>query len=122
METKNWPDYYKHLNQMLREVRNGVPKVMEGFAKIHEGAFEDAALSKKHKELIALGIGIAVRCDGCLSAHVRASLAAGATEEEIIETIGVAILMGGGPSVMYAGEAVEALKQWKEKMDQEKGS
>ena len=82
-------------------------------SKLHSAASEDGVLDTKTKELIALGIAIAIRCDGCIAFHVCDALSAGATEEEILETIGSAILMGGGPAVMYGCEAWEALKQFK---------
>ena len=53
-----------------------------------------------------------MRCDGCIAFHVKHALNAGASSEEIIETIGVAILMGGGPSVVYGCEALQVLKQF----------
>jgi AhpD family alkylhydroperoxidase len=65
----------------------------------------------KVKKLMALAIAVVVRCDGCISIHVYDALAAGATREEIIEAIGVAILMGGGPSVVYGNTSLEALEQ-----------
>jgi len=61
----------------------------------------------------ALAVSIAVHCDGCISYHVHDALKAGATDEEICETIGVAVLMGGGPSVVYGAEAFEALEQFR---------
>lgn len=88
------------------------PGVMSGFAKLHSASVADGALSPKVKELMALAIGINVRCDGCLSYHVHDALQAGASREEILETIGVAIMMGGGPSVVYGCEAFEALQQF----------
>lgn len=69
-------------------------------------------LDSKTKELIALGIAITVRCDGCIAFHVNEALKSGATSNEILETIGVAVLMGGGPSVVYGCEAMEALNQF----------
>lgn len=62
--------------------------------------------------MIALGIAITVRCDGCIAYHVHDSLQAGSSSEEILETIGVAVMMGGGPSVVYGCEAMEALDQF----------
>ena len=82
------------------------------FGQLQEKTLEDGALSAKIKELIALGIAIAVRCDGCISFQVHDALKAGASRQEIAETIGVAILMGGKPSVMYGCEALEALEQF----------
>ncbi|MCC0056682.1 MAG: carboxymuconolactone decarboxylase family protein [Rhodobiaceae bacterium] len=75
----------------------------------HVGA--PGALDGKTKELIALAIGIAARCDGCLAFHAKAAIEAGASRAEILETIGVAIYMGGGPSMIYGAEALEAFDQ-----------
>jgi AhpD family alkylhydroperoxidase len=72
----------------------------------------EGALSTKVKELIALAIAITVRCDGCIAYHVHDARKAGATRQELVETIGVAVMMGGGPSVMYGAEALEALNQF----------
>jgi AhpD family alkylhydroperoxidase len=68
-----------------------------------------------YQELIALRIAITVRCDGCISFHVHDAMAAGASAEEIAETVSVAILMGGGPSVVYGIEALQALSQFQER-------
>ena len=68
-----------------------------------------------YQELIALGIAITVRCDGCISFHVHDAMAAGASAEEIAETVSVASLMGGGPSVVYGIEALQALSQFQER-------
>lgn len=100
--------------QMQRYAKES-PDVMESFMNLHKSNAKDGALSTKVKELMALSIGICVRCDGCIAFHVNDALEAGATREEIVETIGVAILMGGGPSVVYGTKALEALKDFQEK-------
>lgn len=108
-------DYIKRnnrLNELTEQMGREMPEVMGAFTKLHVAAIKENALSKKMKELISLGIGITVRCDGCIAAHVNDALKAGATREEIMETIGVAILMGGGPSLVYGSEAMEALNQF----------
>lgn len=89
---------------------------MSAFTQLSQKATADGALNKKTKELIALGIGIHARCEGCISFHVHDALKAGATRNEILETIGVAIEMGGGPSAMYGCEALEALDQFEESL------
>lgn len=89
-------------------------EIMKGFPKLHQAAASEGALSAKVKELIALTIAIAVRCGVCIAFHVHDVLEAGATKAEIAETIGVAILMGGGPAVVYVSAALEALEQFKE--------
>ncbi len=87
------------------------PKIVEGFSTMHKATAEDKALSAKQKELIALGIAIAIRCEGCIACHVKDSIKNGATREEIVETIGVAILMGGGPSIVYGDKAYKAMEE-----------
>ncbi len=114
----NYPETYKHTVGMMKRLHQDLPGVMEGFGQLHQAAGGKGALDKKTKELIALSIAITVRCNGCISFHVHDSLKAGASREEILETIGVAILMGGGPSVIYGIEAYEAVKQFeKEGLD-----
>lgn len=87
------------------------PGIAKGFMTMHEASGQKGALDVKQKELIALGIAISIRCEGCISCHVQDALKAGATQEEIVETIGVAILMGGGPSVVYGDKAYQAMKE-----------
>ena len=109
---KDWPENTKELTALLRNLRNGAPDVMKAFAGIAAAALAGKALEAKTKELIALGIAIAVRCDDCIGFHIKAALDRGATREEVIETLGMAIYMGAGPSVMYANHALEALSQF----------
>ena len=109
---KNYPEYRKHLQGLIGQLRIEIPGTMKGFGLLHQESMKAGALSEKQKELIALGIGIAVQCDGCIAFHTHEALGHGATREEIDETIGVAISMGGGPALMYAAHAVEARKQF----------
>ena len=81
---------------------------------MHAASLKSGALETKTKELIALGIAITARCEGCIAYHVHDAMKAGANKEEIIETVSVAILMGGGPSVVYGIEAMQALSQYQE--------
>lgn len=85
---------------------------MDNFVKLHQAAVAPGALDTKTKELIALSIAISVRCDGCISFHVHGALSAGASRQEIAETIGVAVFMGGGPAVVYGAQALEAVNQF----------
>jgi AhpD family alkylhydroperoxidase len=109
---KDYPALYEDLVRLMGRLGEGAPGVMSGFTKLHSTSVADGALSPKVKELMALAIGINVRCDGCLAYHVHDALQAGASRAEIVETIGVAIMMGGGPSVVYGCEALDALEQF----------
>lgn len=90
------------------------PHGAAGFSKMHQGAIFEGALSVKHKELIALAIGIARQCSDCIGFHTRAAMKAGATKEEVAETVSVSILMGGEPAYMYGARALEAFDQFEE--------
>ncbi len=112
MELKNWPDLTKGLSAELRALRGGAPEVMKAFSAIAQSALTAGALDAKTKELIAVGISVAVRCDDCIAFHVKAAVDHGATREEILETLGMAIYMGAGPSAMYASHALGAYTQF----------
>lgn len=109
---KNWPQTLAELKSQLRTLRGDAPEVMKAFANIAQVALAPKALDNKAKELIALGIAVAIRCDDCIAFHVKAALDAGATREEVGETLGMAIYMGAGPSVMYATHALDAFAQF----------
>ena len=108
----NWLEMVKELSGSLRNLRTGAPDVMKAFAGLAQAALQPNALDTKTKELVALGIGVAVRCDDCIAFHVKAAIERGATREEITEVLAMAIYMGAGPSVMYANHAMEALDQF----------
>jgi AhpD family alkylhydroperoxidase len=108
-------DYTQRRSELLKgygALSAAVPDVMKGFGEMHRGAVAGGELSHATKEMMALAIGIAARCDGCIALHVRAALKAGATRGQIHEAIGVAVLMGGGPASVYATDALLALDQF----------
>jgi AhpD family alkylhydroperoxidase len=112
MDGKNWPEWTRSLSGELRNLRGGAPDVMKAFSLLAQTALGQGALDPKTKELIALGIGVAARCDDCIAFHVKAAVDHGATREEILETLGMAIYMGAGPSAMYASHALGAFTQF----------
>ena len=108
----SWPERTNELRGMLRALRNGAPEALKAFSALASAATTPNALDGRTKELIALGIAVAVRCDDCIAFHVKAAVQQGATKEEVLETLGMAIYMGAGPSVMYASHALEAFTQF----------
>ena len=117
----DWPNHAKSLSPGLKDLRGGASDVMKGFAAISQAALKPGALDTKTKELIALAIGVATRCDDCIAFHTKAALERGATREEVMETLGMAIYMGAGPSVMYAAHAAEAFGQFGAEAEAAKG-
>ena len=89
-----------------------IPDTMAAFSDLGSATYTDGAISAKQKELIALAIGVTVRCDGCVAFHARAACRRGATRAEVAEAISVAIQMGGGPSMVYGGEALAAYDEF----------
>jgi AhpD family alkylhydroperoxidase len=112
MMQKQYPAYYDTMRDLVGKLGQTLPGTMAGFMQLHREATAEGALSTKHKELIALAIAISVHCDGCIAYHIHDALEAGASHAEIAETIGVAVLMGGGPAMMYGAEALAALDQF----------
>jgi AhpD family alkylhydroperoxidase len=94
------------------------PDVGKNLQALGEAVLKPGALDTKSKELIALGISVSGHCDECIAYHTRASIAAGATKEEVVEALGVAVLMGGGPSFAYSTHALAAMEQLKATEDQ----
>lgn len=108
MSETNWPEFVKLLNMRGAALRKGAPDTMAGFSAMAKAATNEGALSPKIKELIALAISVSSRCDGCIAYHARAAARHGASREEVLEMLGMTVYMGGGPSMIYAGEALEA--------------
>jgi AhpD family alkylhydroperoxidase len=100
------------ISKNLATLRADLPEVMKGFGALASAATQSGALDKKSKELIALALGVAARCDACIGFHTQALVKLGASKAEIEETLGMAVYMGGGPSLMYAANAVEAFEEY----------
>jgi AhpD family alkylhydroperoxidase len=109
---KSWPDTTLERTAQLLKLRSGAPEVMKAFANIAQSALAPKALDRKTKELIALAVSVAIRCDDCIGFHVKAALDQGASQEEVTEALAMAIYMGAGPSVMYATHALDAYAQF----------
>jgi AhpD family alkylhydroperoxidase len=110
--TSDYIQEHQHLEERLVQLGKDLPGLMSGFARLHKKAMEEGALAAKVKEMMALAISIAVGCDGCIAYHVHDAVQAGATHEELLETIGVSLLMGGGPGSIYAAHALDAIEQF----------
>jgi len=96
----------------LAALRRDQPGVMHGFHQLSQAALEAGAVSAKTKELIALALGVAARCDGCIGLHAKALVGLGASRAEVEETLAVAVYMGGGPSLMHTADALVAFDEF----------
>ncbi|MCL2020543.1 MAG: carboxymuconolactone decarboxylase family protein [Betaproteobacteria bacterium] len=109
---QQYRDAAKALGVKLKSLRGIMPETMKGFHDLQQTVTASGALDAKTKELIALALGVAARCEGCVAFHAQALAKLGATREEVGDTLGMAVLMGGGPSMMWAAEALSAFDEF----------
>lgn len=102
----------KSITVQLAKMRQEMPELMSGFAAISQAATKDGALDKKSKELIAMALAVSNHCPGCIGFHAQTLVKLKTSREEFMEMLGMAIYMGGGPSLMYAAEALEAFEEF----------
>lgn len=102
----------REISAELVGLRGDLPGFMKSFGDMSRASMAPGALSEKTKELIALALAVAARCDGCLGFHAKALVRLGATKAEVEEALAVAVYMGGGPSLMYSAHAMAACAEF----------
>lgn len=112
MSGKSFVQITTDVSKALSALRKEAPDTMAGFGAMSAAALREGSLSALHKELIALAIGVASRCDACIGFHVKALIRLGVTRAQLIETLEVCTYMGGGPTLMYAAEALRAYDEF----------
>ena len=112
MTSTSFDDLTREISGQLAILRTDQPAVMKGFNDLAKASMANGALSEKVKELIALALGVAAHCDGCLGFHAKALVRLGATKAEVEEALAVAVYMGGGPSLMYSANAMSAFAEF----------
>jgi AhpD family alkylhydroperoxidase len=108
----SYKELVRDLRQPTRDLRDAIPETWAGFADLHKHAVADGELPAKVKELIALAIAVAEGCDGCIGYHAAGAARRGASEAEVTEALGVALLMRGGPASVYAPLALQAFREF----------
>ncbi len=109
--------FYESWPETMNAAKARGPEIGKAFGPFFQGLMKDGGddgLSVKYKELIALGIGIAVRCEPCIFTHVEKCLKAGATPKEVMDAAGVAVMMGGGPVYTYTPVVAAALEHFEQ--------
>lgn len=99
------------LRQPARDLREHIPDVIGAYAALQRAAMAEGALSAKLKELIALAVAVTRECDGCVASHARGAARQGASEEEVAEALGVAVMLNGGPATVWGPRALAAFKE-----------
>lgn len=106
MSDTRYADRISEMRKELRALNALVPEAAKGFGALSKGVKESGPLGLKEKEFVALGMSVILRCEPCINFHVEALMKAGATREELRDVLAMAIQMGGGPGLMYAGHAL----------------
>ena len=110
--SKKYTELTQDISGQLAKMRKEIPDVMAGFSALSQAANKEGALDKKTKELMVMALAVANRCPGCIGFHAQALVKLKTSREELLETLGLAVYMGGGPSLMYAAEALEAFEEF----------
>ncbi len=112
MNDHQYNDLTQNISHHIAELGKHIPETMQGFSALAKNAGKNGALDQKTKELIALSLGVAAHCQGCIGFHSKALIKLGATRQEVAEALGMSIYMGGGPSLMYAAQALQAFDEF----------
>ena len=107
-----YTDLTRGISAELAKLRTEMPDTLRGFSALAKGATQDGALDKKTKELIAIALSVAMRCDPCIGFHVQTYVQLGGTRAELADALGMAVYMGGGPSLMYAAKTSAAFDEF----------
>jgi AhpD family alkylhydroperoxidase len=111
MTDQSYAALRKRITSANAGLKRAQPDTLKGFNLIHGQAMQAGALDPKTKELIAVALSVGSRCDPCIAFHVHAALRHGASRDELMEVLSVAVMMGGGPSLMYAAHVIEAMDE-----------
>jgi AhpD family alkylhydroperoxidase len=111
-QTDNFRELTQAVSAGIATLRSSTPEVMKSFNELGRAATSNGVLDRKTKELIALALSVAARCDPCIGFHMQTLVKLGVTRQEVDETLGVTTYMGGGPSLMYAASAIAAFDEF----------
>jgi AhpD family alkylhydroperoxidase len=102
----DWNAYRDQVNAAVREISTANPEVVKAYAG-HANA-KSTHIDAKTRELIALAVAVTLRCDGCINAHTDAAIKAGASKEEMVDALGVAIMVNAGATMVYSARTIDA--------------
>lgn len=107
----NWSEYLGEVKSRIREISKLNPEVVKGYAAISSAKTANPKLDGKVRELISLAVAVTIRCDGCIAVHTEAAKKHGATEEEIMEALGVAVAVNAGSALVFSARVMDAYRK-----------
>lgn len=107
----NWSEYLAEVKARVSGIAKIEPEVVRGYAMISSAKTANPKLDSKTRELISLAVAVTVRCDGCIVVHTEAAKKHGATQEEIMEALGVAIAVNAGSALIFSARTMDAFEK-----------
>ena len=104
----DWNEYHKELGSTIAKIAGISPGVLKGYQTLSGAGAKTGKLDEKTRQLIALAVAVTIRCDGCIVVHTDAAIKAGATKEEIVEALGVAVAVNAGAALVYSARVMDA--------------
>jgi AhpD family alkylhydroperoxidase len=104
----NWEEYKGQLLATIGDLGRVSPDVIRGYRTLSDAGSKTNKLDGKTRELIALAVAVTLRCDGCITIHTDAAIKQGATKEEIVEALGMAITVNAGAALVYSARTLDA--------------
>ena len=105
----DWKQYRDEVAARLRDIRVTKPDIVKAYVELHHANSASTHLDAKTRELIALAVSVTLRCDGCINAHTEAAVKAGASKDEVVEALSVAIMVNAGAALVYSARTMDAL-------------
>jgi AhpD family alkylhydroperoxidase len=104
----DWKQYRDEIAARLRDIRLTKPDIIKAYGELHHANIASTHLDAKTRELIALAVSVTLRCDGCINAHTEAAVKAGASKDEVVEALSVAIMVNAGAAMVYSARTMDA--------------
>jgi AhpD family alkylhydroperoxidase len=102
----------QEVSELVKKLQESAPDETKNFFNFLKSVEKDGAVSAKNKELINIALAVAAQCEWCIAFHTQNALKLGATKEEIIESAMQAVLMHGGPALMYMTPLFKAIEEF----------
>lgn len=106
----DWLQYRKELGRRIGEIGKASPDTLKGYQALSAAGAQADHLGAKTRELIALAVSVTTRCDGCITTHTAEAIKHGASKEEIVEALGVAIALNAGSALVYSARVMDAFE------------
>ncbi len=104
----DWSEYRRELLAAIADIGKISTETVRGYRALSDAGAKTAVLDAKTRELIALAVAVTRQCDGCITVHTAAAVKHGATREEVVEALGVAIAVNARAALVFSARTMDA--------------